>query len=437
VRVWLPAVSALLDIGAVFLAAVLAYELRFSKPLVNVRAPSFVPELSEYLLYGIALALIYALIARSYRSYSPQSRPSLEQEIGRILLGTGLSMGVILAIIFFYREFDYSRAVFLGTLILMVPLLILSRAAFYHIQRTLFEKSVGLQRVALWGWGPTAANLWEELEHARSQGFELVGAIGEPPVSDASSLGDLQSLPDLISKYDIDLIVFAPPPGEEDRMAEGLSAAEGLPVELLYVPGAIQMAPSQMQLAEIGGKPLLRLRALPPLSRRYVVKRLFDICASFILVLCAVPFMLAIGLVVLWTSGWPIFIRERHVGVAGKEFGLLRFHVLPSSRFGGFLARWRLDKLPQLLNVLRGDMSLVGPTPAPLETAEELLGQFPVYLDRRRMKSGITGWAQVQGIETGQSAEYNLHYIEHWTLGFDLRILLLAIGRLLRGKNAF
>jgi lipopolysaccharide/colanic/teichoic acid biosynthesis glycosyltransferase len=240
----------------------------------------------------------------------------------------------------------------------------------------------------------------------------------------------------LIAKHDIDLIVFAPPPGEEDRMAEGLSAAEGLPVELLYVPGAIQIASSQTQLAEIGGKPLFRLRALPALSRRYVMKRLFDICLSFVLLICAAPFMAAMALGVLWTVGRPIIIRERRVGVAGKEFELLRFHASPSSRFGRFLARWRLDKLPQLLNVLRGDMSLVGPNPAPLETAGEFLGQFPAYLDRRRMKSGITGWAQVKGVEARQSAEYDLDYIEHWTLGFDIRILLLAIGRLLRGKSA-
>ncbi|MFH1011730.1 MAG: hypothetical protein V1784_10925, partial [bacterium] len=257
-RIWLPVASVVLDILAVFLAAIFAYLLRFSEPLLSVRTPSVVPELSEYLLYGIALGLIYVLIVRSYKSHSTGGRPSLEQEIGRILVGTGLSMGVVLAAIFFYREFDYSRAVFLGTLILMVPLLILGRALFYRIQKMLFNQGAGLQRVVLWGWGSTAANLWQELAHARSQGFELAGAIGDPPVADSESLGPLSDLRDLVAEHHIDLVVFAPPPGEEDRMAEGLKAAEGLPVELLYVPGAIQIAPSQVQLSEIGGKPLLR-----------------------------------------------------------------------------------------------------------------------------------------------------------------------------------
>ncbi|MFH1011309.1 MAG: sugar transferase, partial [bacterium] len=177
--------------------------------------------------------------------------------------------------------------------------------------------------------------------------------------------------------------------------------------------------------------------ALPSVSRRHAVKRLFDVCVALLLSIGTAPLAAAIALALfVRSSGQPVIARQRRVGASGKEFELLQFRARPSTRLGKFLSRWGLDKLPQLLNVLRGDMSLVGPSPMPPEMAAELLGRFPAYLDRRRMKSGITGWAQVKGVESAQSAEYDLYYMEHWTLGFDIRVLLLAIGKVLRGKSA-
>jgi len=433
---WLPLLAVMLDVVAVFLAAIIVYSLRFSKLLLSVRAPNVIPELREYLLFGLVLGLVYVVIARSYQSYSSRWRVPIEQEVGRILTGTVLSMGVVLAAIFFYREFNYSRAVFLGTLVLMVPLLILARAIFYRLRKAMFQRGLGVQRVAFWGWGQAAQALWEELSRARSQGFELVGALGEAPVPGAASLGSLGDLPQVAAKHRIDLVVLAPPPGEEDRMAEGLKASEGLPLELLYIPGVVQIGSLHTRLAEINGRPLMRLRALPLAGWRSVVKRSFDLLASLILLLCMLPFVAFIALALIISGQRPVILRQRRVGIDGREFDLFRFHTRDSAWLGRFLVRWGLNKLPELLNVLKGEMSLVGPAPASPETAQALFAQIPLYLDRRRLKSGMTGWAQVNdAAEAAQRTEFDIGYIEHWTLGFDIRILLLAVGRLLRGKS--
>lgn len=449
---WLPFLSVVLDILAVFLAAVIVYVLRFSEPFLSVRAPRSVPKVEEYLLFGLVLGLIYVLIARSYQGSSSRMRPPLEQEIGRILTGAVLSMGVVLAAIFFYREFAYSRAVFLGTLVLMIALLVLSRGVFYRMQKAMYRRGLGLQRVALWGWGPAARSLWTELSHARTQGFELIGAVGEAPVDGEPGLGPLSALPDLVSKHKIDLLVLAPPPGEEDRMAEGLRAAEGLPVELVYLPGAAQITPSHVPLAEISGKPLLRLKTLPMAGGRYLVKRLFDLGKAIFWIPCLSPLMAMIALAVYADGGRPILVRQRRVGVDGREFDLLEFrtqrvsegkksaaaHEAPPTPLGRFLRRWALDKLPQLVHVLKGEMSLVGPQPEPPQVALEIQKRFPAYLDRRRVKSGVTGWAQVKGVTDASSAvraELDLQYIEHWSLWFDIRILSLAFAKTLRGRS--
>jgi exopolysaccharide biosynthesis polyprenyl glycosylphosphotransferase len=442
---WLPFMAVVLDIVAVLLAAILAYALRFSEPFRSVRAPRAVPEVGEYFVFGIVLGLVYVLVARSYQGYSSRLRPPPEQEVGRILTGAILSMGVVLAAIFLYREFNYSRAVFLGTLAFMIPLLILVRAIFYRVQKALFHRGLGVRRVAFWGWGSAAQSLWSEFAKGRAQGFELVGAMDDAPVPGETTLGPLRALSDVVAKEDIDLLILAPPPGEEDRMAEGLQAAEGLPVELLYVPGAAEITPSHIQLAELSGKPLLRLKTVPMAGARYIVKRLFDLGKSVFWIPCLSPLMALIALGIYAQGGRPIVIRERRVGLDGREFYLWRFRTRPVGKedesvtpFGRFLTRWALDKLPQLVNVFRGEMSLVGPHPEPPQVAVELQKQFPVYLDRRRVKSGITGWAQVKGFAGGSSAEraeLDLQYMEQWSLWFDIRIFCLAVAKTLRGKS--
>jgi putative colanic acid biosynthesis UDP-glucose lipid carrier transferase len=131
-----------------------------------------------------------------------------------------------------------------------------------------------------------------------------------------------------------------------------------------------------------------------------------------------------------------VILRHRRVGINGQEFDLFRFHTRDSAWLGRFLVRWGLNKLPELFNVLKGEMSFVGPAPASPEAAQALFAQFPLYLDRRRLRSGMTGWAQVNDTSTAaQTAEFDIAYIEHWTLAFDIRILLLAMGRILRGKS--
>ena len=260
---WMPLLAMLLDISAIFLAAVITFAVRYSEPFVSVRTPQAFPELGEYMLFGFVLGLVYVLIARSYRYDLCRARVPLEREVGRILTGAVLSMGLVLAAIFFYREFMYSRAIFLGTLILMILLLVLVRAVFFRIQKALFRRGFGLQRVALWGWGTAAQALYEEFTRARSQGFDLIGVVGQSLNPNQQSLGSLEELSEIAAKHKIDFLVISLPPGEEERMAEGMKAVEGTPVELLYAPGMFEMMPSRMQFGDVGGKPLLRLKGVP------------------------------------------------------------------------------------------------------------------------------------------------------------------------------
>lgn len=459
---WLPVTAAFIDIVAVTAAALLSYYLRFYTFIAGIIShykETWQPWVVNYLLFGIALGLIYVMVSWSYRSYATRLRVPLEQEVGRILRGALLSMGVALALIFFYREFTYSRLVFLLTLVIMTPALIIARTLYQRLQISLFRRGVGVQRVAMWGEGEVAAKLWQDFEHGRTQGFDLIGALGEPPVDGGRSLGEVSNLTDLVYEHDLDLLVMAPPPDKEEQMEEVMRAAEGLTIELLYCPAALEITKSRIRVTEVGGRPILRMKTLPMAGWRYVVKRLTDFAVSALFLLVFSWLYGLIAALVYLETGKPIFYRQPRVGMDGKDFDMIKFRTMRTdaevqsgpvwakkrdprvTRVGRFLRRWSLDELPQFWSVLRGDMSLVGPRPERPHFVEEFSKHIPQYLDRHRVKSGITGWAQVCGLRGSDSTieertEYDLYYVENWSLWFDARILLRTVFAVIRGRGA-
>ena len=269
----------------------------------------------------------------------------------------------------------------------------------------------------------------------------------------------MAALKSIVFEHDLDLIVMAPPPDEEDRMNDVMKAAEGLTVELLYCPSGIEITRSRVRVTEIGGKPILRVKTLPMAGWRYVVKRIMDFGFSGLFLLCFSWLYGLLAALVYLDSGKPIFYKQARVGMDGREFDLVKFRTMRTdsetgsgpvwakrgdprvTRVGRFLRRWSLDELPQFWSVMRGDMSLVGPRPERPYFVEEFSRHIPQYLDRHRVKSGLTGWAQVCGLRGSDSTieertEYDLYYVENWSLWFDVRILLRTVIEVIRGRGA-
>ena len=460
VTFWLPLIASVMDVVAVMAATLLAYYLRFHWPLMQALPPNWkITDTYYYVTFGLVLGLVYVAISWSYRGYVTRVRQPLDQEVGRILRGSVLAMGVVLAAIFFYREFSYSRLVFLLALVLMIPALITARTLFQRLQSALFRKGIGVQRVALWGSGEVAAKLWRDFERGRTQGFELVGAVAAPPVEGGRSLGNVHDLRAVVLDHDLDLLVMAPAPDDEEKMNDVMKAAEGLTVELLYCPAAVEITRSHIRVTEVGGKPILRMKTVPMAGWRYVVKRVMDFGLSGIFLLCFSWLYGLVALAVRLDSGRPILFKQRRVGMDGREFDVIKFRTMRVdaeaesgpvwakagdqrvTRVGRFLRRWSLDELPQFWSVLRGAMSLVGPRPERLHFVEEFSRRIPQYLDRHRVKAGLTGWAQVSGLRGSDSTieertEYDLYYVENWSLWFDVRILLRTVWEVFRGRGA-
>ena len=279
-----------------------------------------------------------------------------------------------------------------------------------------------------------------------------------PPV-----LGDLDDLERLADEHGVRTVVIAYPDAPYQEMLAFVARCDKLGMQTNVVPRFASVVNYQTRFEYLGTVPLLNLRAINPESWPFTVKYAVDRVAAGLLLVALSPLLAVLALAVRLSSPGPVFFRQQRAGRDGRVFNLLKFRtMLPCdgaaapvklapgcapggvegvdrrTRIGRLLRKTSLDELPQLINVVRGEMSLVGPRPERPEFAELFQRDIERYQDRHRVRAGITGWAQVHGLR-GQTplvdrVEYDNFYIEHWSLALDLKILLLTIPALLRGS---
>ncbi len=334
------------------------------------------------------------------------------------------------------------------------------------------------RRVVVVGGTDRCDTLISSLHQVPHRSMKILGIIDhevESPGAEPTTLanrcglpvmGRLDELLDMVQRGKVDVVIVALPWSEATRIREIIGSVEGAPVDVLLAPDLGTFALLATPTAEYASVPLLRAIYPPLLGWKAFVKRAEDIVIAGAVTLLAAPAMVAIALLVKVTSRGPVFFRQRRFGYRGQVFEALKFRTMYThmsdtqgadqtkrgdpriTRFGGWLRRRSLDELPQLINVLRGDMSLVGPRPHPVGMTARgvpLDQAAPAYRLRQRVRPGLTGWAQVNGNrgplhtsdEVMDRVTFDLEYIRDWSLAFDLKIMWLTIGLLINDKNAY
>ena len=318
------------------------------------------------------------------------------------------------------------------------------------------------QRVALLGWTTEAQALVADIQQTAAHPFRLVGMIelpaGEqsrPPFSSAlPRLGGLAELPALLERHEIDVLIAVRLDLPRADLARLVELCERSYVELKIIPSVFQIFVSGLRLQTFGRVPVLGVEdlALNKLFNR-ALKRGTDLIGSVIGLALSAPVVALFAVLIKRESpAGPIFFRQSRVGAGHRAFTLYKLRSMTPDaagrddeqvstqaddprllRIGGFMRRWNLDELPQFWNVLRGEMSLIGPRPERPHHVDQLAGAIPHYLPRHLVKPGMTGWAQVNGLRGGSSLErriqHDIYYIENWSPWLDLQILLLTLVR--------
>ncbi|HZJ55374.1 MAG TPA: undecaprenyl-phosphate glucose phosphotransferase [Myxococcaceae bacterium] len=456
-RFW-TSIKVVIDVAMLALAFALAYVTRFDLLGGWPRPP-----VRETL---VTLALVLVLFPVAYRQsrlyVTNRVRTHLE-EVFELFKATITASLVLVALTYFIRE-RYSRltlALFAGYSFVLVAA---TRVAFRLWLESVRRRGLNLKSILLVGAGELGERVVETIEHHRELGFQVTGVLSRDllvpgtTVRGAPVVGTTDDLEQILREQPLDQVILALPSEDMPLMKSLMERLALYTVDVKIVPDLFQYVTLYGGLEEFGGLPIVSLQGGPLEGWNLVAKRAFDVLVSALALLLLSPLMLATALAVKLTSRGPLLYTQERMGMDGALFQILKFRTMRvgseeagpqmatagddrRTAVGALLRRTSLDELPQLFNVLRGDMSLVGPRPERPVFIEEFKRQIPKYHLRHKVKSGITGWAQINGLR-GQTSiqkriEYDLYYIENWSLLLDLKILLrTALGGFL-SRNAY
>jgi Undecaprenyl-phosphate glucose phosphotransferase len=438
----------------------LAYVLRFHVvgPFPGDAAPLPV---RRHLLLLLPILVVWTLAFGWFDLYRPRRLGSRLSEWRDIAKASTAAVLVMMAVeAFVAPDTRYSRLVIVLFWALAIVGLSAWRSTFRAALRLARRRGHNLRQALLVGGGEPADAIVAALGQRPDVGVRVMGRVGDAPTRSAvHRLGGYDDLRAVLDRQPVDLVLVALPRGDHGRLAGILSDVGDDPVAIHVVPDIYGLPPLRGGVEAFEGVPLLHLRESPLLGWNRVLKRLFDVGIGAIVLGALAPLMALIALAIRCTSRGPVIVRQERMGLDGARFAMLKFRTMQEdaedatgpawtqpgdprrTRLGAVLRRLSLDELPQLVNVLRGDMSLVGPRPERPHFVEQFRQRIPGYMLRHTVKAGMTGWAQVNGWRGDTSLEkrleYDLDYIERWSLGFDVAILLRTLWRGFADRNAY
>jgi Undecaprenyl-phosphate glucose phosphotransferase len=461
------------DIVAIAAAFGAAYWLRFEVGLFDTFGDLDVRHVEpDVPTYAIMMAITVGTLLTTFyfsKLYSLKRGASRVDEFYKI--AAAVSMGTVLSLatnsLILGKRFEYSREVLLTGWVLSIVLLTAMRVLYSVLVGQLRKAGVDRARVLVVGAGPTAAVVVDRLAHHPTLGYEVLGMVDHNTNGSAHKrhaghvpvLGNITRLAEIVRQRNVDEVIVALSGASDKQLRDIITLVQDESVSVKIYPDAFQlMTQNEVSVGELSGLPLLSVKdvALRGWNRR--LKRAFDVVFSLIVLVLTAPIMLLIALAIKLTSHGPVFFIQERVGLDGTPFQLVKFRTMriaveedtpgwtvPNdprrTSIGTFLRRFSLDELPQFYNVLMGEMSVVGPRPEQPEYVKEFAQRIPHYLRRHREKSGITGWAQVNGLRGDSSIELrtaaDIYYVENWSLLFDLKIIVRTIVAMFRGKNAY
>ena len=456
-------------------AFALSYALRFEAGLIA--APKGQPPFEQYLVLMPFIGLLVPLAFNLPGAYRLRRDRTRVDDFFSVLVGSVLVVIVgLLGTLYFevYYAADAARAqgtyevsqiAWMIFLIVNVSLTYASREVVRTFMQRRFRAGIGLKRVLLAGTGDLARHVADRLlEHAEF-GYQIVGFVDDNGTEDSMGyrglplLGSLDDLEQVVRHERIDQLYVALPLEDHVKMLSLIEVASRECIDVKVIPDLLQFIALRARLEELDGVPIININDVPLQGFNGAVKRAIDIGVSMVaLAGLAIPFA-AIAAAIRLNSPGSIFYRQERMGLDRRPFMVLKFRSMfedaeretgpvwtrendpRRTAVGTFLRRFSLDEVPQLWNVLWGEMSLVGPRPERPFFVEQFKEKVPQYMLRHKVKSGLTGWAQVNGWRGDTSIEkrieYDLYYIENWSVSLDFKILWLTVVRVFFHKHAY
>jgi exopolysaccharide biosynthesis polyprenyl glycosylphosphotransferase len=460
-RVLLSLLTVAVDALMAVLAFYLAYQLRATVPFPSALK---LGPFADYL--DLVVIQVLTLIPTMFflRLYHPRRGGSRVDLLYTILSAVSITTVIATSLSYLTRqgERELTRGLILYNWALATLLITLGRLLVGVLQRTVQGRHP--DRMLLVGTGEVARMIHQKTVQSPHLGYRVIGFVngheGDREIAGVPVLGSQADLGRILAENHVEDVVITLPEATHDQLLDMISICESHHASVRIFPDLFQIIASELTIGDLDGLPLLAVRDVALRGWKLTVKRAMDIAASAVGLTVLSPFMLLTALLIKLTSKGPVFYAQERVGLDGKPFPMLKFRSMRVGAesdtgpvwatkddprrtwLGTFLRKTSIDELPQLINVLVGDMSLVGPRPERPVFVEQFKQVVPRYMERHQEKAGMTGWAQVNGLrgETSivERTKYDLYYIENWSLLFDIKILVRTALNAFRGdRNAY
>ena len=453
----------LIDAVVLALSYFLAWMIRFVGPMsaTAVRTRSF----QQYMLMLIFIIPVYLLLYQAFTLYTPMRMQGRRLVLANIVKANSLGLLILMFTFYMIDEGDFSRSTYIMFYLINIVLQWGTRMLIFALLRDMREKGMNQTQMICVGYSRAAEEYIDRVLANPQWGYVIRGILDDNvPAGTAyrgiKVLGRIANLNVILPENRLDEIAITLGLSEYYRLEEIVALCEKSGVHTKFIPDYNKIIPTKPYTEDILGLPVINIRYVP-LNNTFnaMVKRAMDIVGSIAGIIVTSPIMLLMCLLIKLTSPGPLIYKQERVGLHNQNFRMYKFRsmeVQPESEekkawtvkndprvtgIGKFMRHTSIDELPQLFNILKGDMSLVGPRPERPFFVEKFREEIPRYMVKHQVRPGLTGWAQVKGYRGDTSIrkriECDLYYIENWSIGFDIKIIFLTFFKGFVNKNAY
>ena len=418
-----------------------------------------------YMLAMVAIVAVYLVLYHMFNLYTPKRVQGRRLELWNIVKANTVGIAFILGVLYLIKMIDFSRWMLFYFAVLNVVLETIARNLIRYFLRSIRRNGYNLKHIVLVGYSRSAEEYIDRILDNPQWGYKIRGILDDhieagTEYRGIKVIGRIANLMVILPENRLDEIAITLGLSEYYRLEEIVNLCEKSGVHTKFIPDYNRVIPTKPYTEDILGLPVINIRHVPLTNTFYAaMKRTMDIAGALCAIILFSPVMLFSAIMIKITSPGPLIFKQERVGLHNHTFMMYKFRSMDVqapeqekskwtvkndprvTNFGKFMRKTSIDELPQLFNVLRGEMGLVVPRPERPFFVEKFKEEIPRYMIKHQVRPGMTGWAQVNGYRGNTSIkkriEYDLYYIENWTLGLDVKILFLTIFRGFINKNAY
>ncbi len=452
----------LIDALVITFSYVLAWFIQIH---IFVRGTAGTLSVQTYMSALIFLVPGFLILYYGFNLYTPKRVQGRRLEAANIFSANMIGMLVFMFVLYMINEPDFSRPMVIMFIGINVTLTVIERNVIRMVLMNIRRRGMNLKHIILVGYSRAAEEYIDRIVQNPQWGYQVNGILDDfvrpgTTYKNIKVVGNIQDLERVLSRNNLDEIAITLGLNEYYKLKSIVAVCEKSGVHTKFVPDYIDIIPTRPYTEDLLGLPVINIRHVPLTNTfNMMVKRSMDIVGSFLAILLFSPVMLLTAMAIKATSPGPLIFTQVRVGLHNRPFKMYKFRSMEVqsvrdekkgwttkddprvTRIGKLIRKTSIDELPQLFNVLKGDMSLVGPRPERPQYVEKFREEIPRYMVKHQVRPGMTGWAQINGYRGNTSIkrriEHDIYYIENWTVGLDIKILVLTVFKGFINKNAY